>query len=124
MLEKSRLDKWWKVTSRDGAGDSADGEIVKELHNWVAHLLLPFLEAFQSPADVAGVLCGAKSTITPTFSPLVQSVRHAYASLIYKKLGDSTEAERAFEQALREAKGSPNEKFIMRLREQVVEGAS
>ena len=120
MLEKSRLDKWWKVTSRDSPQEVVDEEIARELCDRVENLLLPFLEKFESPADVAGFLCGTMDTPARFVAPQAPAQRHAYACLIYSKMGNSPKAQRAIEQALREAAGSPIEKVIKRRRDQVL----
>ncbi|MCB9869356.1 MAG: DUF4304 domain-containing protein [Planctomycetes bacterium] len=57
MLDELRLDKWWKVTSRDSRQDVVDEEIARELCDRVEMLLLPFLAKFESPAGVAEYLC-------------------------------------------------------------------
>ena len=120
MLEESRLDKWWKVTARDSSQDAVDEEIARELCDRVEHLLLPFFAKFESPTDVAKFLSGTMDTSSRFVAPQAPAQRHAYACLIYLKMGDSAKAHRAIEQALREAEGAPIEKVIKRLRDQVL----
>jgi hypothetical protein len=119
MLDESRRDKWWKVTARDDPRAALDESIAEDVCGHVGKLLLPFLERFRSVADVAEFLDGTADVPTKLFAPQAAAQRHAYASLIYLTMGDRTKAHREIEQAMCDAKGSPIEGVVERLREHV-----
>lgn len=114
MLDESRLDKWWKVAASDRP--DADDEIALDVRHRVESQLLPFLERFASAASVAEFLERPMDRVSGLVQPQSSALRHTYASLIYAKLGDNTRAGKALDQAIREAKGSPIEDFVKKVR--------
>jgi len=119
MLDESRLDKWWKVKSSDIPRDVLDGGIAAEVGDCVECLILPFLQKIDSRIAVAEFLAGSTTGATKYVSPQATAQRYAYASLIYSRLGDNAKAQSEVERAMHEAKGSPIEDVISRLRERL-----
>lgn len=116
MLDESRVDKWWKITPLDRPEEVVDEGIAIEVRRHVEFLLLPFLERFESAAAVAEFLERPTDRATGLVAPQSSPQRHAYASLIYSKLGNSAKARKEIEQAVREAEGTPIEGVIKRVR--------
>ena len=120
MLEESRRDKWWKITSYDECPNTTDEIIAAELHEWVEGLLLPFLAKFKSRGDVAAFLEGAVEGCDRFVMPQSGAQRYTYASLIFAQMGHGDSARRAIERAMLEAEGSPAAEFVRRVRERLL----
>lgn len=120
MLSESKFDKWWKVAASDVPEGAADKRSGSEVCSWVESLLLPFLQRFRLPVEIAGFLGGPADSATSSVSPQSMAQRYAYASLIYLRLGEVQEARGEIEKAVREAEGTAIEQVIQRLRAQVL----
>ena len=116
MLDDSKLDKWWKVTASDAPEDAVDEQISTEIRDRVGNHLLPFLQRFESSVEVAEFLEGPMNSATCSVSPRSLAQRHAYASLIYLRLGNTAKARSEIDEAVREAEGTPIDEVIKRLR--------
>ncbi len=119
LLEEG-IDKWWRVTASDEPEDVVDAEIGVDVRDRVERVLLPFLHRFGNSVEVAQFLEGPIDSTTSFVSPQSLAQRHAYASLIHLRLGNTARAYSEIEEAVREAEGTPIDEVIKRLRAHVL----
>lgn len=113
MLDQCKLDKWWIISTSDRVPDEVDARISAEMCNQVEELLLPFLARFTSLLEVAEFLGEPVVERTRFVAPQAAEQRYAYAGLLYSQLGERVRARAAIDRAMGEAKGKPNEEFIV-----------
>lgn len=120
MLDSTPSDKWWKITASDATPCATDEQIGADIRNHMESTLLPFLARFESPSAVAAFLARPIEDATKYVFPRSAAQRHSYASLIYSLLGDTERARKEIDFAVHEAKGSPIEEIIEKLRRHIV----
>ena len=119
MLDESRLDKWWKLNDADNE-EEHDEQIAAELSARVGRQLLPFLGRFDSRKEVVAFLTTPPiSAADKLVSPQDETRRHAYAAFIYAGQRNAAKAQEEIERAAQEAKGSPVENVMQKLRQRL-----
>jgi Domain of unknown function (DUF4304) len=116
MLEDSRLDIWWKLSVDDDP--HRDLHVAKEIVSATTRLMLPFLDRFQSEEQIALFLSQDRSKRDEFVEPRVPALQHAYAALLWARLGDTDRALECLNRAQIESRKTPLEDVVTRFAEE------
>ena len=104
MLTDEKLDTWWSVAVEKNievASASSAAEAMIKQH------ILPFLERFAEPADVAEFLSSHRCVSDTSVEPRADAVSHIYAAILWRTAGGSERCREMMDTALREAARTP-----------------
>lgn len=115
MLGDQKLDIWWKLSVEDDR--NRDVQVANEMVSATTRMALPFLDRFQSEEQVALLLSQERSKGDEFVEPRVSALRHAYAALLWARLGDHDRAHECLSRAQIESKKTPLEDVVARFAE-------
>lgn len=117
-LTSEKKDLWWRITDSDS--ERVDRDIASDLKNKLETKIIPFLQNFSSPADVADFLCRSVDKENKEIFPLGAAQRLAYAGIIYWKHGDADRAQRTLNSAVEMSKKSPIEGIVETVKQKLI----
>jgi Domain of unknown function (DUF4304) len=112
MLGVSKLDIWWKLSANNDPDH--DNQVAEEITSATTGLVLPFLDRFQSEEQVTQFLSQERGPRDEFVEPRVPALRHAYAALLWARLGAIATAHECLDRAQSESRKTPLEDVVAR----------
>ena len=118
MLSELRKDQWWTLRV-DDAPEKVDAQIGRELQNQVKHLMIPFLEGFETRDDVVDFLINSRPKVFRFVWPQSEAQCLAYAAILLSILGRQEKCVVTLNAAVEAASNTPIEGVVLALRDQM-----
>jgi Domain of unknown function (DUF4304) len=115
MLGASKLDIWWKLSANDDPAQ--DVQVAEEIASVTTSLVLPFLDRLQSAEQVAQFLSRDRGPRDEFVEPRAPALRHAYAAVLWARLGAIEMAHECLNRAQSVSRKTPLEEVVARFAE-------
>jgi hypothetical protein len=106
-------DIWWELNTQDDV--RKDEYVCREVRNLTRSHILPFLDKFRSPRNVADVLSDPSSVPETPFFKGMHALRYALAGILWGQLGHNEKHIYYLRRALSESRNSPLSDHILSL---------